>query len=108
MKKLIIAAALLLALGANNSIAQAQNVVREGKTFKSVSSRSSKKDTLLTSYRFEDSKGNMYPIIINKASGRCYIWKRSGKTGNMYKMYMKTDVSKQIAKELNIPFKDSK
>ena len=106
MKKLIIAAALLLALGVNNSIAQ--NVVREGKTFKSVSSKSSKKDTLLTSYRFEDSKGNMYPIIINKASGRCYIWKKSGKTGNMYKMYMKTDISKQIAKELNIPFKENK
>lgn len=106
MKKLIIVAALLLALGVNNS--SAQNVVREGKTFKSVSSKSSKKDTLLTSYRFEDSKGTMYPIIINKASGRCYIWKKSGKTGNMYKMYMKTEVSKQIAKELNIPFKENK
>jgi hypothetical protein len=97
MKKLIIAAVLLLALGVNNSIAQAQNVVREGK-----------KDTLLTSYRFEDSKGTLYPIIINKASGRCYVWKRSGKTGNMYKRYMKPEVSRQIAKELNIPFKESK
>ena len=102
MKKLIIVAALLLALGVNNSIAQ--NIVREGKTFK-LASKSSKKDTLMTSYRFEDSKGTLYPIIINKASGRCYVWKRSGKTGNMYKMYMKPEVSRQIAKELNIHFK---
>lgn len=105
MKKLIIVAALLLALGVNNSSIQAQSVVRKGMTFKSVSSKSSKKDTLMTSYRFEDSKGTLYPIIINKASGRCYVWKKSGKTGNMYKMYMKPEVSRQIAKELNIHFK---
>ena len=103
MKKLLVIAALLFALGVNNSIAQ--NIVREGKTFKSVSSKSSKKDTLMTSYRFEDSKGTLYPIIINKASGRCYVWKKSGKTGNMYKMYMKPEVSRQIAKELNVNFR---
>lgn len=105
MKSLITLIIVLATLGMNNS--SAQNVVREGMTFKSVSSKSTTntKDTILTSYRFEDSKGTLYPIIINKASGRCYIWKKSGKTGNMYKMYMKPEVSKQVAKELNISFK---
>lgn len=71
MKQLIFCITMLLALCININ---AQSVVREGNTFKSVTKFSkAKKDTLLTVYKFEDSKGIQYPIIINKANGHCYV-----------------------------------
>lgn len=107
MKKLLIAAAMLLALGVNNSSTYAQSFTRNGKTFKqTITKGTAKKDTLLTSYTFEDSKGISYPIVINRSSGRCYIWKKSSKTGKLYKMYMKEEISRQVAKELNINYKE--
>lgn len=104
MKKLIIAAMMLM--GWNAGI-QAQNVVREGKTFKQASKSRSvhKADTLVTTYTFEDSKGNTYPIIINKSTGSCYVWKKSSKSDKMYKQYMKSEVSQEIAGELGIEYK---
>ena len=88
---------------------QAQNTIREGLTFKSVTKVSkAKADTLLTAYKFEDSKGYLYPIIINKESGRCWIWKKSGKTGKMYKQYMKPEIAMQVAKELGINYQPKK
>lgn len=106
MRKLIIAALMLLSW---NVGVQAQSVVREGMTFKSVTKSSkAKADTLLTSYRFEDSKGLQYPIIVNKQTGRCWVWKKSGKTGKMYKMYMKPDIAQAVCKELNINYKQAK
>lgn len=103
MKRIIIAALMLLSLNAG---VQAQNVVREGKTFKQKATRSigHKADTLLTAFTFEDTKGNKYPIIINKNSGSCYVM-RTSKNGKIYKSYMKTEVSQQIAKELHIEYK---
>lgn len=106
MKKIIFAALVLLALGVNSSSTYAQSFTRNGRTFKQTSTKgTAKKDTLLTSYTFEDSKGISYPIVINRSSGRCYIWKKSGKTYKLYKMYMKEEISRQIAKELNINYK---
>lgn len=104
MKKFILAAMLLL--GACYST-NAQSVIREGNTFKSVTSKATK-DTLVTVFKFEDSKGILYPIIINKANGRCWVWKKSSKSGKMYKAYMKPEVSKQVAKELGIPYIETK
>lgn len=103
MKKLFIAAMMLFSL---SMVSQAQSVVREGMTFKQVSnsSRGSKADTLLTSFKFEDSKGVLYPIIVNKQSGRCWIWRKSGKTGKMYKSYISEDIAKQVCKELGITY----
>lgn len=104
MKKLIIAAIMLLSWNAG---VQAQDVIKEGMTFKSVTKSSkAKADTLLTAYKFEDSKGLQYPIIVNRQTGRCWIWKKSSKTGKMYKMYMKPDVAKEVCKELNINYKE--
>lgn len=104
MKKLFIAAIMLLSLSVNNSSAQ---VVRDGKTFKQVSSKQkAKADTLVTAFEFQDAKGTKYPIIINKSSGRCYIWKTSSKTGKLYKSYMKEEVSREIARECNINYKE--
>lgn len=97
---------MMLALGVNNSSTYAQSFARNGKTFKQTSTKgAATRDTLLTSYTFEDSKGISYPIVINRSSGRCYIWKKSSKTGKLYKMYMKEEISRQICKELNINYK---
>lgn len=109
MKKFIFAAIMLLALGVNNSNIYAQSIVRSGNTFKSSNNRSTntKKDTLVTKYTFEDSKGIQYPIIINKKSGSCYVWKTS-KDGKKYPQYMKSEVSSSICKELGIEYKSKK
>ena len=104
MKKFILAVVMLLALGVQNT--NAQSVVRNGNTFKSASSSSSRttKDTLATKFEWEDSKGNKYPIIVNKSSGACYIWRKSAKTGKMYKSYLGADVSQAMCKELGITY----
>lgn len=83
-------------------------VVRNGNTFVQTSSRSTSKDTLVTKFNYEDSKGTTYKIIINRGSGRCYVWKKSGKTGKMYKQYMTEEVSRQISKEYNINYAPKK
>ena len=101
MKKLFITAIMLLSL---NVGVQAQSVVRNGNTFESATSSKTKADTLLTAYKFEDSKGIQYPIIINKTSGRCWIWKKSGKTGKMYKQYLNEEVFKAVCSELGITY----
>lgn len=109
MKKIIFSIIMILALGVNDSNIYAQRVVREGMTFKQVSkSSSAKADTLLTTFRYEDSKGLQYPIIINKQSGRCWIWRKSNKTGKMYKSYLSEDICKQVCKELGIQYTPSK
>ena len=92
---------MMLCLGVNNS--SSQTIVREGKVFKSQGRSTHKADTLVTSFKFEAS-GIQYPIIINKSTGSCYIWKKS-KNNKMYKQYMKPEVSEQIARELNIAYK---
>lgn len=102
MKKLLIYTLMVFAFGIQNT--NAQNVVREGLTFKSITSSKAKADTLLTDFKFEDSKGVQYPIIINKTSGRCWIWKQSGKTDRMYKQYMSEEISLAVCKELNITY----
>ena len=102
MKKIIIAVVMLLAFGIQNT--NAQSVVRNGNTFKSVSSNSSRasRDTIATKFEWEDSKGNKYPIIVNKGSGACYVWRKSAKTGKMYKSYLGAKVSQAVCKELGI------
>lgn len=104
MKKFIFAVVMLLAFGIQNT--NAQSVVRNGDIFKSVSSGSSRtaKDTLATKFKWEDSKGNKYPIIVNKGSGACYVWRKSAKTGKMYKSYLGAEVSKAVCKELGITY----
>lgn len=104
MKKLIFAVVMLLAFGVQNI--DAQSVVRNGNTFKSVSSNSSRtsRDTIATKFEWEDSKGNKYPIIVNKGSGACYVWRKSAKTGKMYKSYLGAEVSQAVCKELGITY----
>ena len=104
MRTIIIAAIMLLAF-VNNSNIYAQSVTRVGNTFKSSSVRTTHKaDTLVTKFTFQDSKGVEYPIIVNKGSGACYVWKKSGKTGKYYRQYMKPEISQAVCKELNIKY----
>lgn len=105
MKKFVFSSVLMmLTLCVNNSNAQS-NVKREGNTFTQVSNRQSHKaDTLVTTYIYADSNGKKYPIIINKTSGACYVWKLSRNNKN-YRQYMKPEVTEQICRELNIEYK---
>lgn len=100
MKKLAICITMMLAF---SLVTTAQSVVKEGNTFKSIA-KSSKKDTLVTSFKFEDSKGKSYPIIINKANGHCYVWRKSQKTGKNYPQPMKEEISIAVCKELGIKY----
>ena len=103
MRTIIIGIIIMLAC-VNNSSIYAQSVTRVGNTFKSTSTRSTHKaDTLVTKFTFQDSKGVEYPIIVNKGSGACYVWK-SSKTGKFYKQYMKPEISQAVCKELNINY----
>ena len=105
MKKVFIAAIMLLALSVNNSNIQAQNVKREGTTFVVSSSKKSSEATK-TKYTWKVGDTE-YPIYIS-ASGSCYIIKVSKKNGKEYKQYLPKEVCAEIAKELGIEYKPKK
>ena len=93
MKKLFIAAIMLLSLNAG---VQAQSVVKSGNTFTQVSNKggkSSSKETK-TQYTFKDSKGNTYPVYLS-STGKAFIKRVSKKTGKEYKQYV-PEIGKQI------------
>lgn len=75
MKKLIFC--LFMALLSYTSYAQ---VAREGNTFKSTTTQTTKSEGQQTKYTWEDKKGNKYPIYITK-NGAVYINRKSAKTG---------------------------
>lgn len=85
--------------------AYSQNVTRNGNTFQ-VSKAT--RDTMVTNYKYQDSKNTVYPIIINKQNGHCYIMRKSKKTGKYYRTYFtgknKEYISINICKELNIKY----
>ena len=95
MKKLIFC--LFMALLSCTSYAQ---VAREGNTFKSITTQTTKSEGQQTKYTWEDKKGNKYPIYITK-NGAVYINRKSAKTGKDYKQYLSKEVKEQIQKELN-------
>ena len=95
MKKLIFC--LFMALVSCTSYAQ---VAREGNTFKSITTQTTKSKGQQTKYTWEDKKGNKYPIYITK-NGAVYINRKSAKTGKDYKQYLSKEVKEQIQKELN-------
>ena len=100
MKKMFIAAIMLLALSVNNSSTYAQSVKREGTTFVVSSSRSKSEPTKT---KFTWKVGDVeYPIYVGK-SGACYI-KKVSKTGKEYKQYLGAEISSQICRELGIKY----
>ena len=103
MKKILLVIALAIVTGVCNA-----EVVREGNTFSYSSSKKAKGDTIVTKYNWDDKDGTTYPIILNKGTGSCYIWKKSSKTGKLYKYYMKAEVKAVIAKEYGVTVKEYK
>ena len=103
MKKLLFVVLLLFC----SNVINGQNVIRNGGTFKVEKSRKqTRTDTLITNYTFQDSRNDTYPIIINKNTGRCYIWRISLRRNKPYKMYMKKDICLAICEELGITYKE--
>ena len=98
MPKLIVLVSLMLTLGVNNSIAQNQDIVREGNTFVAKSKKSAKAEPKQTKYQYTDSDGKTYPIYMGP-SGACYIIRTSKKSGKQYKKYLGKEVSSQVCKE---------
>ena len=93
MKKLLIAAIMLLSL---NVGVQAQSVERKGNNFTQVSNKGGKsggKETK-TQYTYTDSKGVVYPIYLS-STGKAFIKKVSKKTGKEYRQYL-PEIGKQI------------
>lgn len=81
----------------------AQNYKRVGKVFSAsakASHRTTTKDTLVTTFRYQTKDGKSYPIIVNITSGACYVWRISKRTNKPYKMYLNSDIKAAIAKEL--------
>lgn len=68
----------------------------EGNTFKSTTTSKSKRDTIVTKYYWEDSKGNKYPIIWNKSNNKGYIIKVSKKTDKWYRADLKPEVNNKL------------
>lgn len=113
MKKVILLAVVLLvgafAAGAQTTKVSGDKFTREGDTFIQKSSRgaSSNKDQA-TSYKWKDSKGNEYQIILHEYTKgekaghmTCYVWKISQKTGKEYKYYLPDGeaIAEQILEE---------
>lgn len=83
-------------------------VTKVGNTFK-VEKTTNKSTTpaTKTSYIYEDSKGNKYPIYITK-SGAVFVLKTSNKTGNEYKYYLPKEIKEQIWKDIKFTPKTKK
>lgn len=98
MKKLIIILMLMCAFTCNITANQTARVTT------SMVTRAAK-DTLVTKEVYTDKQGTKYPIIINKASGRCYVWKKSGTSGKLYPMYLKEKKAREICQKYHIEYK---
>ena len=101
--------AIVLLIMAISCIANAQstNFERQGNTFVSKSSRSSKTEPTKTKFTWKDSKSREYPVYISN-SGSCFVIRVSSKTGKEYKSYLGPEISQQICKELNVEYKGKK
>lgn len=93
MKHIITTLALLCAI-----CAQGQTT-RQGNTFVQTR-KTAVRDTLVTNYKYE-SNGKTYPIVVNRKTGACYIWKVS-KNGKGYRQYMNKEIKETINKELKL------
>lgn len=86
-------AAMLLSVNVLNA-----QVVRKGNTF-SVKQNVEKVDST-TKYTWEDNQGNTLKVYKTKTS--FYIWRKSKKTGRMYRMYLPKEVQEIMRAEYNM------
>ena len=101
MKKYFILAVMILM-----SIICTAQIQRQGNNFSKESSIT-KSDTICTNYNWE-IKGVIYPIVISKSSGSCFVGRISNKTGKYYRQYLPKEVSIEVSKELGIEYKPKK
>lgn len=84
-------------------IGYSQTYTNQGNVYKlTTTSKTSKVDT--TTFMWEDSKGNRYPICIS-TNGSCFIWRVSSKSGKQYRQYLGEEVSKDICRKLGREYK---
>lgn len=105
MKKFIIATIMLFAFGIQSIHSQSYKL--NGTTFTQVSNSNKGGKAIQTKYTWEDSKGNKYPIFLS-STGRAFVNKMSGKTGNEYKYYLDNEIGRKLSKEYNITYVEPK
>ena len=85
---------LLIALLIATLSTQGQNVVRDKEgNFQEIAPERTAKHDSTTVYTYTDSKGIVWPVFKGKRGGM-YIGRRSKKTGNHYRKYLKTEAIK--------------
>lgn len=97
MKHFITLLMCMLALAIIPIKGEAQNCVLKGKTFEQVDSPKTSKQKDMgtkTPYTFKAKDGKEYPIYISK-NGKAFIWRKSAKTGKLYKQYL-PEITKQL------------
>lgn len=82
-----------------------ETIKREGNTF--ISTKTAKKEPTKTEFQYVDGSGFSYPIYVT-ASGACFVYKVSKKTGKEYKYYLKPEICEIVCKELGIEYKRKK
>ena len=98
---------MVLFLSLSSGDVYSQNYTRQGTTFMQNSKAKKSSEAKRTKYTWKDSKGNEYPIYIS-ASGSCFVYRTSSKTGNEYKQYLGKEISAEISKEMGIEYKPKK
>lgn len=98
MKKMILLAIMLLGwafIAGAQTTKVSDKVIREGDIFISQKTDTTSVNDQVTAYKWRDSKGVEYPIILHtytrgEKAGRntCYVWRVSKKTGKKYKYYL--------------------
>lgn len=103
MKKFFIMVALVLgtmtAAVANDST---KVVIREGKNFSFAQTQKKGKSETKTEYTFTIND-IAYDVYIS-GNGRCYIYRVSQKTGNVYRSYLPEEVARTICNELGVEY----
>ena len=102
MKKIIIAIALLIASASVNTINAEQKI--NGTTIVEVAGSRAKADNKKTPFVYENKKGEKFPTYITK-NGRVYAEVVS-RNGNTYRKYMSEDISRAVAKQMGIEYKE--
>lgn len=109
----VITIILALYAGCYSAKCQDKQIKREGKTFIAQKSSRTSEDNkdIATSYDWQDSKGNTYPIYLHqytkgKNAGKwtAYVIRKSSKTGKDYKYYIPDGmlIAEQIREEMGL------
>ena len=108
MKKTILTIAVLMTASLfcyGQETTKSQSYTKDGKTFVQSPKQKTSEDDQVTAYKWRDTKGNEYPIILHtyrkgEKAGRttAYVIRKSEKTGNEYHYYLPN--GEQIAQEI--------